>query len=102
MKLERDIVRGIKMAVEAKYGYDAWVYKTHDSVRIGVPDLIICVRGRFVALEVKRPGKEKEMEIVQKMEIMKIRLAGSVHSWSVDNVPDAMSAIEKTLQMNLA
>lgn len=100
MKLERDIVRGIKMAVEAKYGDDAWVYKTHDSVRVGVPDLIICVRGRFVALEVKRPGKE--MEIVQKMEIMKIRRAGSVHSWSVDNVPDAMSAIEKTLQMNLA
>jgi len=34
---------------------DAWVYKVSDRFRSGIPDIIICYRGRFVAIELKTP-----------------------------------------------
>ena len=37
----------------------AWVLKTHSAgyQRKGIPDIIVCYRGRFAAIETKRPGK---------------------------------------------
>lgn len=53
--LEAGIVQKIRKAVEKDGG---WVLKVHGSPSqvAGIPDLIICWRGLFVALEVKRPG----------------------------------------------
>ena len=31
----------------------AWVYKTSDRFRSGIPDIIICYKGRFLAIELK-------------------------------------------------
>jgi Holliday junction resolvase len=33
---------------------NAWVYKAADRVKRGIPDLILCVRGQFLAIELKR------------------------------------------------
>ena len=39
---------------------NVWFFKVHGGPHqaAGVPDLILCVNGHFVALEVKRPGKK--------------------------------------------
>ena len=54
----------------------AWVLKHHVSPysRAGVPDLLICYRGRFIALEVKVPGKKPTP--LQTRELATIRVAG--------------------------
>jgi len=55
-----------------------WFYKTHGSgyTRSGVPDLILCADGRFIALEVKSAnGKPSELQL---REIGAIRTAGGM------------------------
>ncbi|ULG73188.1 VRR-NUC domain-containing protein [Macrococcus brunensis] len=50
-KIERQIIAYLE-------SLDAWVFKVHGGSqfqRAGVPDIIACVNGRFVAVEVKRP-----------------------------------------------
>jgi hypothetical protein len=34
-----------------------WVLKTQERARHGVPDLLICLRGKFVAIELKIDGE---------------------------------------------
>lgn len=52
---EANLQRRIQRALKAE---GAWVVKYHSSAvtRRGIPDLLICHRGRFIALEVKLPG----------------------------------------------
>ena len=71
--LERNIQTAIVTAVKAR---GAWVVNMHGSQfgRAGVPDLILCYRGLFVALEVKQPGKRPKP--LQRHEISMIRRAG--------------------------
>ena len=62
----------------------AWELNTHSMgyQRRGVPDLIACLDGRFLALEVKRPGRKPTP--LQARTLARIRLAegvaGVVHS----------------------
>ena len=50
---EKDIVNAIKKALNEK---GAWVVKTHGSPHLaGLPDILCCYQGRFVAIEVKKP-----------------------------------------------
>jgi hypothetical protein len=46
---------------------DVWFFKVHDMFRSGLPDLILCVHGRFCAIELKvgdnGPTKLQEYEI---------------------------------------
>lgn len=39
---------------------DVWCLKTHGGGygRAGVPDILCCVRGSFLAIELKRPGEQ--------------------------------------------
>jgi hypothetical protein len=55
----------------------AWVYKppAGPHSRRGVPDLLACYRGRFLALELKTPGRP-EATTLQAREIMAITAAG--------------------------
>ena len=39
-----------------------WVYKTQDRTRSGIPDLILCLRGLFVAIELKVDSKVDEIQ----------------------------------------
>jgi Holliday junction resolvase len=45
---------------------------------MGVPDLICCANGRFVAIEVKAPGKRNNTTVLQDKQIMGIHQAGGV------------------------
>ncbi len=50
---EAKIVSAIKKALVER---GAWVVKTHGSPHLaGLPDILVCYQGRFIALEVKRP-----------------------------------------------
>lgn len=57
---------------------DVWHVKQHGSVytTAGIPDLLICVRGRFAAIELKAPkGKTTPAQAYQ---LSKIAQAGGV------------------------
>ncbi len=61
-------------------GQGGWWFKTHGSIfqMAGIPDIIGCHDGRFVALEVKMPGKEMETSPRQEWTMKRIQEAGGV------------------------
>lgn len=66
----------------------AWHIKTHGNMfsKAGTPDILACVKGKFVAIEVKRPkGVVSEL---QKANIELIKRAGGVAfiAYSVEEV----------------
>lgn len=74
----------------------AWVFKVHGHLgqKPGVPDIIACLDGRFIAIEVKAPAGEilqnrggklvvrkvkgGELTELQKIEIQRIQQAGGI------------------------
>ena len=50
---EQDIQAKIQKYIKAKGGY---VVKTITSNRAGIPDLLCCLNGKFIGIEVKAPG----------------------------------------------
>lgn len=38
---------------------NVWCFKASDRIKAGIPDVIACVNGRFVAMELKRSDREK-------------------------------------------
>ena len=80
--LEKEIQSKIVQWINRQPGM--FVIKTHATAysQVGIPDLICCVKGRFVAMEVKRPGGTTSK--IQQLMIQKIisanGIAGIVHS----------------------
>lgn len=60
---------------------DAWFFRPFMSGygKSGVPDIIACIRGRLVSIEVKREGKEPTK--LQWQRIQEIRAAGGFACW---------------------
>lgn len=58
MATEKTITNKIRAWLKQCPG--VWFFKVHGGVfqTPGIPDLILCVNGIFVALEVKQPGKK--------------------------------------------
>lgn len=44
--------------------------------RVGIPDFIVCLQGRFIAIETKAPGKKNNTTPNQKRELASIHRAG--------------------------
>lgn len=43
-----------------------WVYKVSDAYTSGIPDIILCCRGRFIAIELKAEhGKMSHVQLAQ-------------------------------------
>ena len=55
---ERDLQIDLIKAIKNLYGDDVWIFKTNDQCRVGIPDLIICFYGHFVAIELKRQPRK--------------------------------------------
>lgn len=72
--LERDIVSAILRYLRTIPQCFAW--KTHGGPYspAGIPDIIACVDGRFVGLEVKQPGGK--LTLIQEATLRKITEAG--------------------------
>jgi penicillin-binding protein-related factor A (putative recombinase) len=60
----------------------------------GLPDLIICYKGRFIALEVKLPGKEKTLTKLQKTWLRRVRKAGGI-AYMITSVEKAVGVIQR-------
>ncbi len=82
---EKQIENKIKKWLEGN-GY--WWMKVHGDMfqKSGVPDILACVNGKFVGIEVKRPGGR--LSELQKYNIERIQAAGGVAfvATSVDEV----------------
>src|SRR5690606_7265756 len=72
----------------------AWYLKVHGSAyqRSGVPDIIACVNGKFVGIEVKKPGGI--VSPLQKAKIKKIQKAGGI-AFVVYSFEEAKQHLEK-------
>ena len=65
---------------------DAWYFKVAASPLMppGIPDIIACIFGKFIGIEVKAPGKINNTSLVQKVQHKLIRKAGG-QVWVVDS-----------------
>lgn len=81
-----------KIIKELKKRPFLWYYKSSDRFTSGIPDLIICYAGKFIALEVKKP-KETATPLQEHI-LDKIREAGG-RACVVTSVAEALSFIER-------
>ena len=91
--LERDIVAAIKRYL-ASLGGDVFFWKEHGGPYSanGIPDIICCCKGRFLALEVKQPGGR--VTALQQRAMDKINRAGGV-ARRVESVADVRMIISR-------
>jgi Holliday junction resolvase len=60
--------------------HDIWYFMpaANGFGKVGIPDIICIVAGRFVGIEVKAPGKENNLTENQKTRIEEIQRAGGI------------------------
>lgn len=75
---------------------NVFVFKVHGGdnpfQEVGIPDLLCCHRGMFLALEVKQPGEEPSKK--QDHVLRRIEAAGGITA-VVDSVEDVIRALTK-------
>lgn len=88
---ESRLQRKIQVAAKAR---GAFVFKIHGgpTMMVGLPDLIMCYRGQFVAMEVKMPDGVTSK--IQERRHAEIDDAGG-HAFVVRSVQDAERALDK-------
>lgn len=94
-KPETRLVKSIREALRAKYPQGLFL-KIHGNrfQLVGIPDLLCCVKGRFIALEVKTAtGKPT---IAQLVILDRINKAGG-YARIVRSVSEALKAVNKAL-----
>lgn len=67
-----------KKIIKYLEGKGAFVVKTISTNKTGCPDLLVCYKSIFIAIEVKAPGKIKNVTKLQQAQLEKIREAGGV------------------------
>ena len=92
---EQDIQRAIGKEIEKRGGY---VVKVIQAAKAGVPDLVCCYRGQFVAMEVKTPtGRVSRLQVYNLEKILRAGGYGAV----VRSVDDARALLDKIILMDL-
>ncbi len=64
--------------------------------RAGVPDILACINGHFVAIEVKSPSGKGRASLLQKQNIMEIRKAGGI-AFFTDNYDECIEILNDGL-----
>lgn len=72
----------------------AWVLPTQEIARRGVPDILVCYRGRFIAIELKMDGGKPDA--LQEHNLRKVAEAGGIAFWATP------SSLDTQLQALLA
>jgi Holliday junction resolvase len=96
MAREKGIVEAIIRELRARGAW--WVkYHGHRAGKSGVPDILACYRGLFLAIEVKQPGGKQTR--LQELEQTKIRQAGgiSIVATSRQEASEALDQIDADL-----
>ncbi|MDD3881718.1 MAG: VRR-NUC domain-containing protein [Eubacteriales bacterium] len=89
---EKDIVNAILRYLKAEPACFAW--KTHGGMygTAGIPDIIACIGGRFVAFEVKTPSGK--LTKLQEITIQRIKKAKG-YACKVTSVGDVREILER-------
>jgi len=61
-----------------------WFFKTQERSRRGIPDIIACMRGVFIAIELKDEGKK--LDTLQEYTLNNIALAGGIAIWTTPSM----------------
>lgn len=74
---------------------DGWFFKIHGGIfqLAGIPDIIGVLRGRFVAMEIKRP-KVGRVTVLQAIILRKIEAAGGM-ARVIHSVEEAQAALDE-------
>ena len=93
--LEKDITAAIMRYLKTVPGCFCWKQHGGQFGTAGLPDVICCIRGHFVAFEVKTP--EGRLTKLQEVTIAKIQAAGGVaHKVTgVQEVKEILSSLEE-------
>ena len=94
MTPEGRVKRDVKRLLNAIDG--AWYYMPVQNGMgvVGIPDFVACVRGRFVGIETKAPGRLKALTPNQKRRLAEIEAAGGL-ALVIDDVAKLREALEK-------
>lgn len=96
---ESSVLKRITDSLQKRWrsGEPVWWFKSHGGPmqRAGVPDLIVCYAGRFIAVEVKRPGEQPTS--LQSATMQRISEAGGVSgvATSVDELDDLIAGAKR-------
>lgn len=107
-RTETQLTGQIVKAVKAKYP-KIWVLKVHGGgyQRAGVPDLLLCLRGRLIALEVKHPKPGETTErILRRVSARQHVELDSLHQaeaeahvvWTVDQAMRILAKVEESIR----
>jgi hypothetical protein len=93
--VEASVRRRALQALARAYGDDALVWSQTGAIgAIGRPDVVACIRGRFVAIEFKAPGKRPRPDQLAQLE--RVERAGGV-AIIYDGAGDIVEIIEAAL-----
>lgn len=76
--LESKLQRDIRKYIRSLGGY-AIKYHSSEFTEPGVPDIICCYKGFFVAIETKRKGHKSEQTEYQKIHERNIKASGGIY-----------------------
>lgn len=79
-------------------GAPIWFYKVWGSryARAGVPDYLLCVAGRLIAIELKSPGAEAEPSAIQGYELRQLKQAGAL-TLVTNSLEEAQAIVREAL-----
>jgi Holliday junction resolvase len=72
---EQDVQKKIINYLES---LGAWTVKTISTNKRGTPDVLACLNGRFIAIEVKAKGKMSTLTPIQKYQLDLIEKSGGI------------------------
>ena len=72
---ETQLKQNVLTMIHKEFASFVWVYKPHDQFTSGIPDLLMSVNGRFLAVELKRDERSDATKL-QDWTLMQIRQAG--------------------------
>lgn len=75
----------------------AYVVKIVSASKSGIPDLLVCYKGKFIALEVKTPDKKNNVSDLQEHNISEIMKYGGLAYvvWELKQVKEIIKGLEK-------
>lgn len=92
--MEKVIQSKIKNYLESK---GAYVVKVIQATKSGVPDLLVCYKGLFIGIEVKKPSTKNNVSKLQQHNLNLIKLADgvSIVAWELDMVVELLGELDE-------
>lgn len=83
-----------KIIDKLETNYDAYVVKVQTASKAGVPDIICCISGMFLGIEVKTPKSRNNLSKLQEYNLRQIiRADGNcLVAWNVEMVEEYVEA----------